>query len=151
MVNADSTLPPPSVEDTQPHARHAEEALDEVKGGVGVPDQEERRGTRMTRKVTFDKAGVVALGCNIHDQMIGFVVVLDTPYAAKVGASGQVVLSNLPPGGGVVMGDDPVRLLSFQAAAARPPVGGDRSGRNVCRPTRTVAGRCLPAVWQVHY
>lgn len=59
-------------------------------------------GRDETRKITFDKAGVVALGCNIHDQMIGFIVVLDTPYAAKVGPSGQVTLGNLPPGGGVL-------------------------------------------------
>ena len=59
-------------------------------------------GRDETRKVTFDKAGVVALGCNIHDQMIGFVVVLDTPYAAKVGASGEVTLADLPPGGGIL-------------------------------------------------
>ena len=59
-------------------------------------------GRDETRKVTFDRAGVVALGCNIHDQMIGFVVVLDTPYAAKVGPTGEVTLANLPPGGGVL-------------------------------------------------
>ena len=59
-------------------------------------------GRDETRKVTFDKAGVVALGCNIHDQMMGFIVVLDTPYAAKVGASGDVTLRDLPMGGGVV-------------------------------------------------
>src|ERR1700719_842331 len=34
-----------------------------------------------TRFVTFDKPGVVALGCNIHDQMVGFILVVDTPYA----------------------------------------------------------------------
>jgi plastocyanin len=59
-------------------------------------------GRDETRKVTFDKAGVVALGCNIHDQMIGFIVVLDTPYAAKVDALGQATLANLPAGGGVL-------------------------------------------------
>ena len=45
----------------------------------------------------------MALGCNIHDQMIGFVVVLDSPIAAKVGPGGQVTLSNVPPGGGTLM------------------------------------------------
>ena len=59
-------------------------------------------GRDETRKVTFDKAGVVALGCNIHDQMIGFVVVLDTPIAAKVGANGQVTLTGVPAGGGTL-------------------------------------------------
>jgi plastocyanin len=59
-------------------------------------------GRDESRTVTFDKAGVVALGCNIHDQMMGFIVVLDTPYAAKVGATGQVTLTNLPAGGGTL-------------------------------------------------
>jgi plastocyanin len=59
-------------------------------------------GRDETRKIIFDKVGVVALGCNIHDQMMGFVVVLDTPYAAKVGPSGQATLTNIPAGGGVL-------------------------------------------------
>ncbi|HYC92058.1 MAG TPA: methylamine utilization protein [Thermoanaerobaculia bacterium] len=31
----------------------------------------------------FDRAGVVTLGCNIHDQMSAFIIVVDTPYFAK--------------------------------------------------------------------
>lgn len=50
-----------------------------------------------TRTVRFDKPGVVALGCNIHDQMSAFIVVVDTPFAAKTDAAGQVVLHDLPP------------------------------------------------------
>lgn len=33
--------------------------------------------------VVFDRAGVVALGCNIHDRMVGWIVVVDTPYYAQ--------------------------------------------------------------------
>lgn len=36
----------------------------------------------------FDKAGTVVLGCNIHDRMIAYVKVLDTPYFAKSDADG---------------------------------------------------------------
>ncbi|MEO7495298.1 MAG: methylamine utilization protein [Massilia sp.] len=36
----------------------------------------------------FDKAGTVVLGCNIHDRMIAYVKVLDTPYFAKTDAAG---------------------------------------------------------------
>jgi plastocyanin len=36
----------------------------------------------------FDKAGTVVLGCNIHDRMIAYVKVLDTPYFAKSDAEG---------------------------------------------------------------
>jgi plastocyanin len=36
----------------------------------------------------FDKAGTVVLGCNIHDRMIAYVKVLDTPFFAKSDADG---------------------------------------------------------------
>lgn len=47
--------------------------------------------------VHFDTAGVVTLGCNIHDWMVGYVVVLDTPYSATTGDDGRVQLQ-APPG-----------------------------------------------------
>lgn len=48
--------------------------------------------------VLFDRPGVVVLGCNIHDQMVGWVLVLDTPYYAQTSASGQAALSAVPAG-----------------------------------------------------
>ena len=51
-----------------------------------------------SRKVTFDIPGVVPLGCNIHDQMIGFIDVVDTPWAGKTGASGETTLQDVPAG-----------------------------------------------------
>ena len=59
-------------------------------------------GQDQTRLVRFDKAGVVPLGCNIHDNMVAFVVVVDTPYAAKTDAQGEAVLHGVPPGDRVV-------------------------------------------------
>lgn len=55
-------------------------------------------GRDETRTHTFRRAGAVALGCNIHDRMSGFVRVVDTPYAAKTDANGRVQLSGLPAG-----------------------------------------------------
>ena len=37
----------------------------------------------------FDKPGTVVLGCNIHDRMVAYVRVVDTPYFAKTGADGK--------------------------------------------------------------
>ncbi|MFT5445153.1 MAG: plastocyanin [Gammaproteobacteria bacterium] len=34
--------------------------------------------------ITFNKPGVVVLGCNIHDRMIGYVYVCDSPYFEKM-------------------------------------------------------------------
>ena len=44
----------------------------------------------------FDKPGTVVLGCNIHDRMIAYVKVVDTPYFAKTDATG-VARIELPP------------------------------------------------------
>jgi plastocyanin len=55
-------------------------------------------GKDQTQTVRFDKAGPVALGCNIHDQMVAFIKVVDTPYAAKADAAGEVKLTGLPAG-----------------------------------------------------
>ncbi len=48
--------------------------------------------------VRFDQTGVVVLGCNIHDQMVGWILVVDTPYFAESGATGLAVLAGVPPG-----------------------------------------------------
>ena len=48
--------------------------------------------------VQFDKAGVAVLGCNIHDNMVAWVVVVDTPYFGYSAKAGPVVLNNVPAG-----------------------------------------------------
>ncbi len=55
-------------------------------------------GRDETRRVRFDRAGVVAIGCNIHDDMSAFIRVVDTPFAARTGVSGSAVLRDLPAG-----------------------------------------------------
>jgi plastocyanin len=49
-------------------------------------------------QILFDKPGVVTLGCNIHDWMIGYVLVVSTPYFAKTDASGIAHLADVPSG-----------------------------------------------------
>jgi plastocyanin len=53
---------------------------------------------RPENPVEFDRAGVVVLGCNIHDTMVGWVIVSDTPWYAKTSASGRVALTDVPAG-----------------------------------------------------
>ncbi len=45
---------------------------------------------RPAAPVLFDRAGVITLGCNIHDQMIAHVV--DTPLFGRTDAAGRLVL-----------------------------------------------------------
>ncbi|MFZ6862116.1 methylamine utilization protein [Undibacterium sp. Ji67W] len=46
----------------------------------------------------FDKAGTVTVGCNIHDQMLAYIHVVNTPFFAKTDARGNAILSGLPQG-----------------------------------------------------
>ena len=48
--------------------------------------------------VTLNQAGVVVLGCNIHDSMIGYIVVTDSPRFAVSNGQGQLELPDLPAG-----------------------------------------------------
>ncbi|HEX8484819.1 methylamine utilization protein [Sphingomonas sp.] len=55
-------------------------------------------GREDTRSVVFDKPGVVALGCNIHDSMSGIVYVTATPFAEQVDGSGHARFDGVPAG-----------------------------------------------------
>jgi len=48
--------------------------------------------------IVFDRAGLVVLGCNIHDQMIGYIYVTDSPFFARSNESGQWSVHDLPAG-----------------------------------------------------
>ena len=37
----------------------------------------------------FDQAGLVTLGCNIHDEMVAYVVVTDAPFFGRTAANGS--------------------------------------------------------------
>jgi plastocyanin len=47
--------------------------------------------------IVFDKPGTVVLGCNIHDWMVGYIYVSESPYFGKTDASGTVQIADLPP------------------------------------------------------
>ncbi|MCX4066040.1 methylamine utilization protein [Pseudomonas sp. S1Bt30] len=51
-----------------------------------------------TAPLLFDKPGVVVLGCNIHDWMLGYIYVTDDPHFGVSDAQGRVRLEQLTPG-----------------------------------------------------
>lgn len=55
-------------------------------------------GRDETRSIVLDRPGAVSLGCNIHDSMSGFVMVVDTPFAARSDAYGRVSIPGVPAG-----------------------------------------------------
>jgi plastocyanin len=48
-------------------------------------------------RVLFDKPGIVVLGCNIHDWMLAYVLVVPTPYFARTDVKGHARIE-LPAG-----------------------------------------------------
>jgi plastocyanin len=59
------------------------------------------------RPVVFKRAGIVTLGCNIHDQMLGYIVVVETPYFGITAVDGSLVLPGVRPGHYKVMAWSP--------------------------------------------
>jgi plastocyanin len=51
------------------------------------------------QEVLFDQAGLVTLGCNVHDWMLGFILVLDSPWFSQTDASGRARLQYAPGSG----------------------------------------------------
>ena len=51
-----------------------------------------------SKTVHFDRAGVSFLFCNIHPEMSGAVVAVDTPYSGISDRNGRVTITNVPDG-----------------------------------------------------
>ena len=90
-----------------------------------------------SRTVHFDRPGVVALGCNIHDQMSAFIFVTDTAWTARTNTQGIASFADAPnaparvavwhpylraPGGQVTQAVAATqRNLGFQVRLRAPP------------------------------
>ena len=99
-------------------------------------------GRDETRTRTFTAAGVAALGCNIHDQMLAYIKVVDTPWAAKTPAGGDVTLRAIPAGAATLRvwhprlsgrGNEVSQAVTIAVAASQRTVSGDFSARAAVR------------------
>lgn len=94
--------------------------------------------------VTFDKAGVVKVGCNIHDWMSGIILVLPTPYFAQTDADGRFTLADLPHGEYSLVAWHELSKVKPEDTAQSVTVGGAATEANF---TLTLgAARARPAV-----
>lgn len=48
--------------------------------------------------IVFAQPGVITLGCNIHDNMLAYIVVTDAPYFGRTDAAGSWVAPAMPSG-----------------------------------------------------
>lgn len=93
----------------------------EIKLYVGTP----------ASPVVFDQPGIAVLGCNIHDQMAAWVLIVDTPWHGRTGADGRWNHANVAPGSyrlrtwhpGLAVGAAPAdQALRVDAAGAQAAV-----------------------------
>ena len=69
--------------------------------------------------VVFDRPGLVVLGCNIHDSMVGYIYVTDAPYFGTTEAAGTLELKAIP------LGD--YRMVLWSPFIADPPASLTRT------------------------
>jgi hypothetical protein len=50
------------------------------------------------RTVVFDREGIVKLGCNLHANMLAYIVIVSAPHYVVTGANGQFSFRRLEPG-----------------------------------------------------
>jgi plastocyanin len=55
-------------------------------------------GAGVKKTQTFDTLGEVPLLCNVHPEMLGYVIVLQNPYFAITDEGGKFQIKNVPPG-----------------------------------------------------
>jgi plastocyanin len=99
--------------------------------------------------ITFDKPGEVVIGCNIHDWMEAYVLVVETPYFGKTGADGQVRIANLPAGRYRLQLWHP--LQKAQAAASEIELGAAAQKLNLVLDARAREPKPHTAVDQTQY
>jgi len=84
------------------------------------------------KPIVFDRPGVVTLGCNIHDWMLGYIYVAPTPYFATT-RQGRVKLDDLPVG-------------TYTARVWHPRMEGSEEGT---AKAVTVGNGATEVVWQL--
>jgi hypothetical protein len=96
-------------------------------------------GKDESRSYTFTTAGTVALGCNIHDQMSGFIKVVDTPFAARSDAAGVIKLGGMAAGNAqIVVWHPNLRTRDNEQKSAMPIPASGSTARTL---TLALAGR----------
>jgi len=73
--------------------------------------------------VAFDNPGVVKVGCNIHDWMMGVILVVPSPVFATTDDGGAFVLRDVPEGEVTIAAWHDASETAIDAATQRLPIG----------------------------
>lgn len=93
--------------------------------------------------VVFDRPGIVTVGCNIHDNMVGYLYVTDSPWYGVTDPRGRWSASELPTGEYEVLVWSPL-LPPQDASSTQPIVVGDAPARVSFKLTRPLRPEPAP-------
>lgn len=79
--------------------------------------------------IEMDEAGVVVVGCNIHDWMVGYIHISDAAHTATTDASGRAAIPGLPAGTWVTSIWHPGLAANAQPEPQTIVLTGDTSAR----------------------
>lgn len=94
--------------------------------------------------ILFDQPGVVALGCNIHDNMLAYIYVTDAPIYRKSGADGSVAFAELQAGSYEVAVWHPGQRSNGAPEPELLEIRGDKSSHAASIRLRRVWGQQRP-------
>jgi plastocyanin len=86
--------------------------------------------------VTFEEAGIVALGCNIHDHMRAHLYVTAAPFVARTGKDGVAVLTGVPAAAWTLKAWHPRLPAGTPETEQAVTSGPDRTAVRVALPVR---------------
>lgn len=87
------------------------------------------------QEVLFDQAGLVTLGCNVHDWMLGFILVVDSPWFVQTDVNGRARLHYSPATGQQLNLWHP-QLADGEASLARPVPTNGMARINLTQPLK---------------
>lgn len=87
------------------------------------------------QRVLFDQPGLITLGCNVHDWMLGFILVLDSPWFVQTDASGRARLPYSPAQGQQLNLWHP-QIADNEANLARPLPSAGMARINLVQPLK---------------
>lgn len=93
-------------------------------------------GKDQTRSQKFAISGNVAVGCNIHDQMRGYIKIVDTAWAAKTDRNGNVTIGDLPSGHATVKVWHPLATVAKNESEHKISLAQGASERRFTLPVR---------------
>ncbi len=102
---------------------------------------------QVSKPVVFDKSGVAAIGCNIHDNMVAYVFVADAPFAAVTDALGHAQIRDVPDGAWHAAAWHPQLRIGKQPAPVALAVSGQQTKLSL---TLALSGTPMAGMSRMH-